>query len=60
MPSNLKLAELEPEAPLERLEEQEVIDDSVQMYLHEIGRVPLTADDENTPRRWKRDAMLRR
>ena len=34
-------AELEPEIPLERLEEQEVIDDSVRMYLHEIGRVPL-------------------
>ncbi len=40
-------AELEPEMPLERLEEQEVIDDSVRMYLHEIGRVQLlTGGDE--------------
>jgi len=40
-------ADLGVEIPLEQLEEQEVIDDSVRMYLHEIGRVHLlTADDE--------------
>jgi len=39
-PSNLEIT-------LEPAEEQEVVDDPVRMYLHEIGRVHLlTADDE--------------
>jgi len=33
--------DLELETPLEHLEEQEVVDDPVRMYLHEIGRVHL-------------------
>jgi RNA polymerase primary sigma factor len=40
-------ADLGIEIPLEQLEEQEVADDPVRVYLHEIGRVHLlTADDE--------------
>jgi RNA polymerase primary sigma factor len=39
----------EMEIPLEGLEEQEVIDDPVRMYLHEIGRVHLlTAAEERS------------
>ena len=35
------MVDLEPERPLEHAEEQEVVDDPVRMYLHEIGRVHL-------------------
>ena len=42
-------ADLELGAPLETVEEQEVSDDPVRLYLHEIGKVHLlTADNEKT------------
>ena len=42
-------ADLELGAPLEIVEEQEVSDDPVRLYLHEIGKVRLlSADDEKT------------
>ena len=42
-------AELELEAQLEAMEDQEVGDDPVRLYLHEIGKVHLlTADNEKT------------
>jgi RNA polymerase primary sigma factor len=49
--------EIEAEEPMDRFGEQEVIDDSVRMYLHEIGRVRLlTAEDEKIMAKHMEDA----
>jgi len=50
-------SDLEVEVPLEEIEEQDITDDPVRIYLHEIGRVHLlTAEDEKNLARRMEDS----